>query len=61
MRHIPVDRCGDAAAAYVEAVRALERGEIVGIHPEARINRSAVPRHGEDGEPRGWRRRRAHR
>lgn len=52
MRHIPVDRRGDAAAAYVGAVRALEAGEIVGIHPEARINRSLVPGPGKTGAAR---------
>jgi 1-acyl-sn-glycerol-3-phosphate acyltransferase len=52
MRHIPVDRRGDAAAAYQGAVRALEAGEIVGIHPEARINRSLVPGPGKTGAAR---------
>jgi 1-acyl-sn-glycerol-3-phosphate acyltransferase len=52
MRHIPVDRKGDAAAAYAHAIRVLEGGEIVGIHPEARINRSLVPGSGKTGAAR---------
>src|SRR3954470_4712858 len=34
MRHIPVDREGDAGASLRPALRALRAGEIVGIHPE---------------------------
>jgi 1-acyl-sn-glycerol-3-phosphate acyltransferase len=52
MRHIPVDRQGDAATAYTESVRALAEGEIVGIHPEARINRSLIPGAGKTGAAR---------
>lgn len=39
MRHIPVDRSA-GAGAYEHAVAALRRGEIVGVFPEATINRS---------------------
>lgn len=39
MRHIPVDRDGDPTASYDHAVRALTAGEIVGLHPEAHVNR----------------------
>lgn len=39
MRHIPVDR-QDGAKAFVTAVDALRRGEVVGIFPEATISRS---------------------
>jgi 1-acyl-sn-glycerol-3-phosphate acyltransferase len=43
MRHIPVDREGDPKAAFDHAVRALTEGEIVGLHPEARVNRAHGP------------------
>jgi 1-acyl-sn-glycerol-3-phosphate acyltransferase len=49
MRHIPVDRTGDAAAGFHLATRALEDGEVVGIHPEGRISRDLVPRAGKTG------------
>jgi 1-acyl-sn-glycerol-3-phosphate acyltransferase len=39
MGHIPVDR-SSGAAAYRQAARALARGELVGIFPEATISRS---------------------
>jgi 1-acyl-sn-glycerol-3-phosphate acyltransferase len=52
MRHIPVDRVGDPAAAYRHAIRALGEGEVVGIHPEGKINRSLVPTHGKTGAAR---------
>ena len=52
MRHIPVDRGGDTATAYALARRALDRGEIVGLHPEGKINRSLVPGHGKTGAAR---------
>jgi 1-acyl-sn-glycerol-3-phosphate acyltransferase len=43
MRHIPVDRDGDPTASYDHAVQALTAGEIVGLHPEAHVNRSKAP------------------
>ncbi|MDM4720441.1 lysophospholipid acyltransferase family protein [Micromonospora sp. WMMA1363] len=39
MRHIPVDRRA-GAGSYAAAVRALKRGEVVGVFPEATISRS---------------------
>lgn len=39
MRHIPVDRAS-GAAAYRKATRAVRRGELVGIFPEATISPS---------------------
>jgi 1-acyl-sn-glycerol-3-phosphate acyltransferase len=39
MGHIPVDRAS-GAAAYRKAARALARGELVGVFPEATISRS---------------------
>jgi 1-acyl-sn-glycerol-3-phosphate acyltransferase len=39
MRHIAVDR-GSGAESYQEAVKALSRGEIVGVFPEATISQS---------------------
>jgi 1-acyl-sn-glycerol-3-phosphate acyltransferase len=49
MRHIPVDRRGDAAASYRDAVGALRSGEVVGVHPEGKINRSSLPAAGKSG------------
>lgn len=43
MRPIPVDRGGDPTASFDHAVHALTAGEIVGLHPEAHVNRSQVP------------------
>jgi 1-acyl-sn-glycerol-3-phosphate acyltransferase len=43
MHHIPVDRSA-GAAAYLHAVDALHRGELVGVFPESTISRSFVPR-----------------
>jgi 1-acyl-sn-glycerol-3-phosphate acyltransferase len=40
MKHIPVDRAGAAADSYRLAVQALEKGEIVGVFPEATISQS---------------------
>jgi len=40
MKHIPVDRVGAAAESYQRAVECLERGEIVGVFPEATISQS---------------------
>ena len=39
LKHIRVDRA-DGLASYEEAVRYLQRGEIVGVFPEATISRS---------------------
>jgi 1-acyl-sn-glycerol-3-phosphate acyltransferase len=39
MHHIPVDRKA-GAAAYDEALRALKEGELIGVFPEATINRA---------------------
>ncbi len=39
MGHIPVDR-SSGAGAYRHAARALERGELVGVFPEATISRA---------------------
>lgn len=39
MGHIPVDRTA-GAGAYQHAVKALDRGEVVGVFPETRVSRS---------------------
>ncbi len=39
MRHISVDR-SNGAPSFVEALKALKKGEIVGVFPEATISRS---------------------
>jgi 1-acyl-sn-glycerol-3-phosphate acyltransferase len=49
MKHIPVDREGDPAAALASAALALEQGEVIGTFPEASINRSFVPAQGKTG------------
>ncbi|MFP4634738.1 MAG: lysophospholipid acyltransferase family protein [Nitriliruptoraceae bacterium] len=46
---IPVDVHGDARAAADVASSALERGELVGVHPEGTISPSFVPRRGKSG------------
>ncbi len=46
---IPVDVHGDARAAAADATDALERGEIIGVHPEGTISPSFVPRRGKSG------------
>lgn len=43
MRHVPVDRYGRAQDAYVAAVEALRRGELIGMFPESTISRAFVP------------------
>ncbi len=40
MKHIPVDRTGDAADSYQRALEALRGGEIIGVFPEATISES---------------------
>lgn len=52
MRHIPVDREGDAAAALERGVAALAAGEVVGLHPEGKIKRSFDARSGKTGAAR---------
>lgn len=49
MRHIPVDRERDPARAFDTAIDALRRGDVVGLHPDGRINRSAIRRPGKTG------------
>jgi 1-acyl-sn-glycerol-3-phosphate acyltransferase len=52
MKHIPVDREGDAGASLHPALRALQGGEVVGIHPEGGMSRSFVPAPGKSGAAR---------
>jgi len=52
MRHVPVDRSKDPAAAYAAAVDALRQGEIIGMFPESTISPSFVPRPGKTGSAR---------
>jgi 1-acyl-sn-glycerol-3-phosphate acyltransferase len=49
MKHIPVDRTGDASRALDFAIKALEGREVIGTFPEATINRSFVPGEGKTG------------
>jgi 1-acyl-sn-glycerol-3-phosphate acyltransferase len=43
MHHIPVDRRGNGIAALDTAIRALQAGQVVGVHPEAKISRTLRP------------------
>jgi 1-acyl-sn-glycerol-3-phosphate acyltransferase len=52
MKHIPVDRFGDPTPAYGHAIRALRAGEVVGIHPEAKVNLSIQPGPAKSGAAR---------
>ena len=52
MRHIPVDREGDASVAYAAAEHALRAGRIVGIHPEGAMSASFVPQPAKSGAAR---------
>lgn len=49
MRHIPVDRHGNPAAAIEESVRRLRAGELVGMFPESTISPSYEPLPGKTG------------
>ena len=51
MRHISVDPQA-GAAAYAEAVRALQRGELVGVFPEAGVSASFTVRELKTGAAR---------
>jgi 1-acyl-sn-glycerol-3-phosphate acyltransferase len=48
-RHIPADRYGSPGVAVQRAVDALRAGEVVGMFPEATINRSFLPSDGKTG------------
>ena len=52
MRHIPVDRAGDAAKSLRHAIASLRHGEVVGIHPEARMSKTFVPMPAKTGAAR---------
>lgn len=52
MKHIPVDRYGNAADAVRDATERLERGQAVGMFPEGTISPSFVPREGKTGAAR---------
>jgi len=49
MGHVPVDRDGAAKESLTAAVAELERGELIGMFPEATISPSFVPRRGKTG------------
>ena len=48
MKHVPVDRAA-GGGAYGEAVRRLESGQLVGVFPEAYVNRAYVVRECKTG------------
>jgi 1-acyl-sn-glycerol-3-phosphate acyltransferase len=52
MHHLPVDRREGGAAALDLAVQVLRSGEVVGIHPEAKLSASLVPRPAKTGAAR---------
>lgn len=49
LRQIPVDAHGDPAATMRFARAALERGELVGLHPEGTVNPTFLPLRGRSG------------
>ena len=49
MKHIPVDRQGDATRTIDHAVELLQQGELVGMFPEATVSQSFVPLPGKTG------------
>jgi 1-acyl-sn-glycerol-3-phosphate acyltransferase len=49
LRQIPVDAHGDPAATLRFARAALERGELVGLHPEGTVNPTFLPLRGRSG------------
>lgn len=52
MKHVPVDRFGQARDSIDAAVAAMGRGEVIGMFPEATISRSFIPREGKSGAAR---------
>lgn len=52
MKHIPVDRYGQAHEAVEDSIERLRRGQIVGMFPEGTISPSFVPRAGKSGAAR---------
>ena len=52
MKHVPVDRFGAPQEAFRHAIDALQRGEMIGMFPEATISRSFVPAPGKSGAAR---------
>jgi 1-acyl-sn-glycerol-3-phosphate acyltransferase len=52
MKHVPVDRFGQAREAIDSAVTALKGNELIGMFPEATISRSFIPRAGKSGAAR---------
>ncbi len=52
MKHIPVDRGGRASESLDAAVANLQQGELIGMFPEATINKSFVPMVGKTGTAR---------
>jgi 1-acyl-sn-glycerol-3-phosphate acyltransferase len=49
LEQIPVDVHGDARASAAAAQASLERGEVIGVHPEGTISPSFVPRRAKSG------------
>ncbi|MFY9586990.1 MAG: lysophospholipid acyltransferase family protein [Actinomycetota bacterium] len=49
MGHVPVDRDGAAKDSLAAAIAELNRGEVIGMFPEATISPSFVPRRGKTG------------
>ena len=52
MKHLPVDRDGDAAAIMDLAQHRLDLGQVVGMFPEGTISRSFMPANGKSGTAR---------
>lgn len=52
MRHVPVDRQGEAARALDEGVERLRQGHLLGVFPEATIRPAFDPANGKTGAAR---------
>lgn len=52
MKHVPVDRFGQARDSIDAAVAALQQNQVIGMFPEATISRSFMPRAGKSGAAR---------
>jgi 1-acyl-sn-glycerol-3-phosphate acyltransferase len=52
MKHVPVDRFGQARDSIDTSVAAMKQDQVIGMFPEATISRSFMPRDGKSGAAR---------